>query len=270
MEKNMTAAITAAQKIKIIFFDIDDTLRVKDTGFMPDSVNRVFDALREKGILTGIATGRNLFGVVPEVRALKPDFFVTANGSHVEDKTGKFIYDQPLPETVVVDLVTWLRDEGEDYVFYGSDKVVGSNWSAIARDAVTPVYGEIPIDKDYYLTHAVYQMLTISEQDDKLILPENLADKVRMVRWHKHSSDIVPMTGSKAIGVSHVLDTLGLTSENLLNFGDELNDLELFDFAGLSVAMKISHPDILEKADYVTDTVENDGIEKALQALNIL
>jgi peptidyl-prolyl cis-trans isomerase B (cyclophilin B) len=34
--------------------------------------------------------------------------------------------------------------------------------------------------------------------------------------------------------------------------------------------MKVSHPKILEMADYITDTVENDGIEKALKALNIL
>ncbi|HAF56893.1 MAG TPA: Cof-type HAD-IIB family hydrolase, partial [Lactococcus lactis] len=57
---------------------------------------------------------------------------------------------------------------------------------------------------------------------------------------------------------------------NMMNFGDELNDRELFDFAGLSVAMKVSHLEILEKADYITDSVENDGILKALQALKII
>ena len=45
-----------AKKIKIVFFDIDDTLRVKDTGYMPASVREVFRSLKEKGILTGIAS----------------------------------------------------------------------------------------------------------------------------------------------------------------------------------------------------------------------
>ena len=27
-----------AKKIKAVFFDIDDTLRIKDTGYMPDSI----------------------------------------------------------------------------------------------------------------------------------------------------------------------------------------------------------------------------------------
>ena len=54
-----------AKKIKIVFFDIDDTLRVKETGFIPESIKVVFKQLREKGILTGIAYGRGIFGVVP-------------------------------------------------------------------------------------------------------------------------------------------------------------------------------------------------------------
>ena len=65
-----------AKKIKIIFFDIDDTLRVKDTGYIPESIKTVFKQLKEKGILTGIASGRGIFGVVPELKALQPDFFV--------------------------------------------------------------------------------------------------------------------------------------------------------------------------------------------------
>ena len=80
-----------AQKIKIVFFDIDDTLRVKDTGYIPESIKTVFKQLKEKGILTGIASGRGIFGVVPELKALQPDFFVTLNGSYVEDKKGKLL-----------------------------------------------------------------------------------------------------------------------------------------------------------------------------------
>ena len=55
----MEKLLNRAKDIKIIFFDIDDTLRVKDKGYMPASIPQVFAALREKGILTGIATGRN-------------------------------------------------------------------------------------------------------------------------------------------------------------------------------------------------------------------
>ena len=53
-------------------------------------------------------------------------------------------------------------------------------------------------------------------------------------------------------------------------FGDELNDLELFDYAGMSIAMGHSHPKIIEKADYITKTVEEDGIFDALEKLGMV
>ena len=73
-----------AKKVKIVFFDIDDTLRAKETGLIPESVKEVFHQLKEKGIRTGIATGRGIFGVVPEIMDLKPDFLVTLNGAYIE------------------------------------------------------------------------------------------------------------------------------------------------------------------------------------------
>lgn len=264
----MDKLLQKAQDIKIIFFDIDDTLRVKDTGYMPASISRVFEALRQKGILTGIATGRNLYGVIPEIRALNPDFFVTSNGAYVIDQKGQVVFDQPLTKPVLLKLVEWLEAEKIDHVFYGAQQVIASDWTDLMGQVV--VYGQLPVAPDFYQDNAVYQMLTISEHDDTLVLPYSLAEHVRMVRWHPYSSDIVQNDISKAAGVAHVLDKLGLSVQQVLNFGDELNDLELFEMGGLSVAMKVSHPKILEMADYITDTVENDGIEKALKALKIL
>ena len=45
---------------------------------------------------------------------------------------------------------------------------------------------------------------------------------------------------------------LGFKTRKSLVFGDELNDLELFDYAGMSIAMGHLHPKIIEKADYIT------------------
>ena len=68
------------------FFDIDDTLRTSKTGLYSTTIPTVFKQLREKGILTGIASGRGIFSVVPEIRELKPDFFCNLNGAYIEDK----------------------------------------------------------------------------------------------------------------------------------------------------------------------------------------
>ena len=259
-----------AKKIKVIFFDIDDTLRNSKTGFIPTSIPTVFKQLREKGVLTGIATGRGIFGVVPEIRELKPDFFVTLNGAYIEDKKGNVIYSNKIAKDKVEEYITWTKEVGIDYGLVGSHATKLSRRTEMISQAIDPIYPDLEVNPDFYQKEDIYQMWTFEEQGDDLVLPESLASTLRMVRWHEHSSDVVPISGSKAAGVAKVVDQLGLKPENVMVFGDGLNDLELFDYAGISVAMGVSHDKIKEKADYITKTLEEDGIFDALEGFSMV
>ena len=259
-----------AKKIKIIFFDIDDTLRNSKTGFVPSTIPTIFKQLREKGILTGIATGRGIFGVVPEIKTLKPDFFVTLNGAYIEDKKGNVIYSNKIAKDKVEEYITWTKEVGIDYGLVGSHAAKLSRRTEMISQAIDPIYPNLDVDPDFYQKEDIYQMWTFEEQGDDLTLPDSLASTLRMVRWHEHSSDVVPISGSKAAGVAKVVNQLGLKPENVMVFGDGLNDLELFDYAGISIAMGISHEKIKEKADYITKTLEEDGIFDALEGFGMV
>lgn len=259
-----------AKKIKAVFFDIDDTLRIKDTGFMPESVTKVFADLKKKGIVTGIASGRALYGVVPEIRELKPDYFVTVNGAYASDKKGNMIFEDPIPYEWVEQYVAWCRSVGIEYGFVGRDKAVLSVREEWIDAAMVPVYGELPVEPEFYKENAIYQMWTFEQEGDSLTLPDDLADDMRLVRWHQHSSDVVKTGVSKASGVAKILDKLNLKPENLLVFGDEKNDLEIFDFAGMAIAMGGAIDEIKAKSDYITDRVEEDGIFNALEKLGMV
>ena len=259
-----------AKKIKIIFFDIDDTLRNSKTGFIPSTIPTAFKQLPDKGILTGIATGRGIFGVVPELKALKPDFFVTLNGAYIEDKKGNVIYSNKIAKDKVEEYITWTKEVGIDYGLVGSHAAKLSRRTEMISQAIDPIYPDLEVDPDFYQKEDIYQMWTFEDQGDDLILPDTLASTLRMVRWHEHSSDVVPISGSKAAGVAKVVDQLGLKPENVMVFGDGLNDLELFDYAGISVAMGVSHEKIKEKADYITKTLEEDGIFDALEGFGMV
>jgi len=259
-----------AKKIKIIFFDIDDTLRNSKTGFIPSTIPTVFQQLREKGILTGIATGRGIFGVVPEIQELKPDFFVTLNGAYIEDRKGNILYSNKIARDKVEEYIAWTKEVGIDYGLVGSHAAKLSRRTEMISQAIDPIYPDLEVDPDFYQKEDIYQMWTFEDQGDDLTLPESLASTLRMVRWHEHSSDVVPISGSKAAGVAKVVDQLGLKPENVMVFGDGLNDLELFDYAGISVAMGVSHEKIKEKADYITKTLEEDGIFDALEGFGMV
>lgn len=259
-----------AKKIKMVFFDIDDTLRVKDTGYMPHSIKTVFAKLKEKGILTGIASGRARYGVPQEVQDLHADYCVKLNGAYAKDNQKNIIFQAPIPDEIVVRFKEWADAVGIHYGMAGRHEAVLSVRNDLVSQTIDPIYANLAVCPDFNEKHDVYQMWTFEDKGDALQLPEDLAEHLRLVRWHDHSSDVVLKGTSKALGVSKVVEHLGLKPENILVFGDELNDLELFDYAGISIAMEISHPIAQEKADFITKKVEEDGIQYALEELGLI
>ncbi|MFD1206702.1 MULTISPECIES: Cof-type HAD-IIB family hydrolase [Sporosarcina] len=70
---------------------------------------------------------------------------------------------------------------------------------------------------------------------------------------------------NKAVGISHVSKWLGIPKERIIAFGDEDNDLEMIDYAGVGVAMGNGIDRLKSIADEVTLTNNEDGIAKVLE-----
>jgi len=71
--------------------------------------------------------------------------------------------------------------------------------------------------------------------------------------------DLTPVGVSKASGLAHVVDQLGLEPQDCLAIGDGRNDLEMFSWVGRAVAMGQAIPEVLEAADAITLPVDEDG-----------
>lgn len=259
-----------AKKIKAIFFDIDDTLRAKETGYIPESIQTVFRALKAKGMTVGIASGRTPYGVVPEIRNLAPDVYVLLNGSYVETATGEVIYQRPLTEERIEQFIAFSEEAGFDYGLLGSQTAALSKRTDHISQVIDVIYEGLATNPTLYKEEPIYQLLTFEHERQVVTLPEHLQTDLKSVRWDTNSSDILWKDTSKATGVARVVDYLGLKPENVLVVGDGLNDVEVFDYAGLSIAMGESHPDLQKRADYITKTLEEDGILYALEELGLV
>lgn len=71
--------------------------------------------------------------------------------------------------------------------------------------------------------------------------------------------DLAPVGVSKASGLQHVVDALGLAATDVLAIGDGRNDIEMLRWAGRGVAMGQAVPEVLAAADSVTASVYDDG-----------
>jgi Cof subfamily protein (haloacid dehalogenase superfamily) len=71
---------------------------------------------------------------------------------------------------------------------------------------------------------------------------------------------------SKGSGLSFVAERLGFRSEETVACGDGENDRELLDWAGFGVAVANAHEDVLERADLVVPSVQDEGVADLLEA----
>lgn len=59
-------------------------------------------------------------------------------------------------------------------------------------------------------------------------------------------------------------EKIGITPDEMIAFGDEKNDISMFDIVGTAVAMGNGSQEAKDHADYITSSNDNDGIAKAL------
>ncbi|GAA2132647.1 HAD family hydrolase [Nocardioides bigeumensis] len=71
--------------------------------------------------------------------------------------------------------------------------------------------------------------------------------------------DLAPMGVSKASGLEHVCERLGVAAADVLAIGDGRNDIEMLAWAGRGVAMGQAVEEVIAAADAVTDSVYDDG-----------
>jgi Cof subfamily protein (haloacid dehalogenase superfamily) len=71
--------------------------------------------------------------------------------------------------------------------------------------------------------------------------------------------DLAPQGITKASGLESVCERLGVDAADVLAIGDGRNDIEMLRWAGRGVAMGQAPLEVQEAADFVTETVENDG-----------
>jgi Cof subfamily protein (haloacid dehalogenase superfamily) len=71
----------------------------------------------------------------------------------------------------------------------------------------------------------------------------------------------------KGVGCQVVADLLGLDQQHCVTIGDGENDLELIDWAGFGIAVGGGHPELLERADWIAPSIDDDGVPRVLQAI---
>ena len=89
-------------------------------------------------------------------------------------------------------------------------------------------------------------------------------------RWHPLFTDITPLGGTKQNGINKFLEYYHIDLSETMAFGDGGNDIQMLQHVHTSIAMGNANDDVKAIADYVTDTVDHDGIYNALKHYDLI
>ena len=89
-------------------------------------------------------------------------------------------------------------------------------------------------------------------------------------RWMEYFADINPKDISKMRGIERMAERHQFDLNKTMSFGDGGNDISIIRKAGIGVAMGNAVAELKEAADYVTSSVDEDGIRKALEYYHVI
>lgn len=257
--------------IKAVFFDIDGTLLSHKTNSVPDSARRALEALREKGILTFIATGRHL----PELKKLRPldglrfDGYVTLNGQYCCNDEG-VISHCPIDRRDIATLLDYLKEHPHPCILVEKDRMyINFHNDHVAR-VQAAIHSDMPelgdLDRGY--TEPIYQVILYMKESTLDQLPH--MPNIKLTFWNMGGADLIPASGGKAAGIARVLEHYGIDRSEAMAFGDGHNDVDMFSAVSIAVAMGNACKAAKKAAHHITDCVDEDGILNALKHFGVL
>ena len=264
----------------VAVFDIDGTLAWQDPRVaqeLPESERdlspypneAVSQAIRDfvaKGNMAFICTGRTLSCIHPKLLELPWTGIVCLAGGYVELE-GHVIRDLAMTPGMLQRLAPILEQSDEVIRFEGLNGVV--RMSADAPDA--PGYARTVGDAITQLQHySAYKILMSTSLANRIAQDQAFEPLLCFNELELEVTEISPRECTKREGIQSVLDALDPHHGTVYGIGDASNDVSLMNAVDVGIAMG-NAPDFLkEKADYVTDSIDHDGVVTALEHFGLI
>ncbi len=265
-------------RFQAIALDMDGTLLTRDHK-ISSATRAALAQARAHGIKVLLVTGRHFMTARPFHHELALDTpLICSNGAYLYDPAqGRILAGDPLAVAPLTALLAEVQaqqmgalfhlDEGIGYL--GCEEHVGRmrRWSANQPDhlKVSLLPAE---DIDSWLQKPIWKLELFNQDPARLhAFMGEVVEQMPFTRdWAApYAVELVQPGCSKGNRLAQWAASEGIAMENLVAFGDNNNDISMFEQVGLAVAMGNAAPQIQAHADRVTADHNEDGIALALQ-----
>jgi len=259
-------------RYRLVVVDLDGTARSRRLG-TTDGVRRAVADAQARGVRVCVATGRMWRSAEPWVRQLGADSpAILYNGGQVLDfAAGRTVYERRLPRATARAALALIasRPDVQPHL-YLHDRVYAprSHPLSEAYAADDGLAYEVAPDLAGLLVDDPNKILVIGRPPDV----EALGAAVRAAGLPVHAVtseptylEILPPGISKGTALAALLAILELSPAEVVAVGDNWNDLEMIEAAGLGVAMGHAPAGVRARADFVCGTAEEDGVREVIE-----
>lgn len=261
---------------RLIATDLDGTV-LRSDGSVSERTVAALRAAESSGSMVVVATGRPPRWMRPVADALgHTGLAVCSNGAVVYDlHTDEVLEHTPISRDVVLAVAAAVRAAVREVTF-----AIETRDAGFGREASYPVAPDVDLEPDGMRVGSLDEL--VSDDVIKLLVrhadldPRGLlaaasevAGELAELTYSSRSGllEISAIGVTKAASLARIADRQGIRAEDAVAFGDMPNDLPMLAWAGRGYAMANAHPDVLDAAEHLAPSNDDDGVAQIVENL---
>lgn len=255
--------------IKLVATDIDGTIFIPEKEFTSGVIDCIKN-LSEKGIKVVLVTGRMNAAATKIAKDLGLETPVVSYQGGLVTENGKILYERYLTLEQTEKILEWARKENIHINLYNDDVLYSE----------TDCYEVQRYCNNLHTERTIKSFSEIKKNRINKLLAIDYSNPDRITRYEKELQEIFPdlyivkstpyflefsnPEASKKCAVEFLQKYWGLKKEEILTIGDQNNDIALLQAGGVKIAMGNATDELKSIADYITDSVYEDGFVRAM------
>ena len=267
---------------KLFVADMDGTL-LNDDKKLSDKDVQTIKKLQDFGIKFAVATGRHDSMIKSYLKHLDLQVpVISCNGAIVREPFSDQIFlSEALPAAQSLQVIEICKERNADFHIYGHESIIGEKLNrkmlyyhnlnqTLPPEEQTKLV-KVPDCKDAVLNDSepLYKFLIISDRNkDLLDIMDDVAkiEGLTVCQSMPKLCDVMKEGVTKAYALQKLSESLGIKRKEIVAIGDQLNDIDLIEYAGLGIAVANAEDTLKEKADIVTNSTNNeDAVSEAIE-----
>lgn len=284
---------------KFVAIDLDGTM-LNSYGVVTENTKNVIKNKIADGVKIIIASGRPIDSIKSIAKDIgSEEYFIAGNGALIYDiQKDEIIYNKYMTKEKVLEIIKICEENSISYNVYTDKTILATSLKYnvlyyhkenLKKEENKKTNINIVDDMYEYVKNMKEErFLKITVCDNQKMVFNSIIRKLRTIKdidvldvLHMSRKIIKQGTEEFAVeyfyteisskgvdkwsAITYLLDKIGISKDETIAIGDNINDKTMIENAALGVVMKGSTPVITEIADYITDSNNDEGVAKALE-----